>query len=172
MKLLKGLIIWLSLISSSPELHSQIYLQLERANSTETIKFYEGDYLQFKLKEYPKTWRNEEILVIKPEENIIVFEDNFYHIEDLHSIRLSKKWAKSVGTKMMLFSASWFVFGGIGTLASGEGGYKMSEREIIIGGLFASVGYFIRTVFSKKKIKLNKWKRLRIIDLRMSIEPR
>lgn len=170
MKLLKGLIIWLSVFCIHTTLASQIYLQLERSGWTETIKFYEGDILQFKLKEYPKTWRNEEILAIKPDENILVFEDNFYHIDQFHTIRINKKWAKTAGTYMMLFSGSWFTFGGIATLASGEGGYKMSSREIAIGGIFASVGYFLRTLFSRKKFKLNKKKRLRIMDLRMQVD--
>ncbi len=169
MKLLKGLIVWLSIFSWSTTLSSQIYLQLERSGWTETIRFYEGDYLQFKLKEFPKTWRSEEILSIKPEENILVFEDNFYNINQIHSIRINKNWAKAIGPKLMLFSAAWFTYGGIATLASGEGGYKMSSNEIVIGGIIASVGFFIKTLFSKKKFKLNKRKRLRIMDLRMNV---
>jgi len=168
MKLLKGLIICLSVFGFTTTLSSQVYLQLERSGWTETIKFYEGDYLQFKLKKYPKTWRNEEILSIKPKENTLVFEDNFYNINEIHSIRIDKKWSKSVGNIMMLFSASWFTFGGLATVASD--GYKMSAREIVIGGFFGSVGFFIKTLFSRKKFKLNKRKRLRIIDLRMQVD--
>ena len=168
MNLIGRLILWTSiLMCTCSSVNAQIYLQLERANSTKTIKFFVGDILEFKLKEFPKTWRQEEILAIKPEANTIVFEDNFYNISEFHTIRLTKPWAKSIGTNIMYFSAAWFTYGGIATLA--DSGYTMSKDEIIIGGVFAAVGYLIRTLFHKKKIKLNKRKRLRIMDLRMTV---
>lgn len=168
MRLIAKSTIWVSCLFVFSTLSSQIYLQLERANNPKSLKFYENELLEFTLKEYPKTWRYETILAIKPDANTIVFEDNFYNINEIHSIRLRKQWATSIGTNLLYASAAWFTYGAIGSLTSGSQGYKMSSDEILIGVGAATIGYFIRTVLSKKKIKLNSRKRLRIMDIRMS----
>ncbi|MBT8231012.1 MAG: hypothetical protein HKO66_11880 [Saprospiraceae bacterium] len=167
MKFIIRLIICLSILHTTNLCFSQVFLQLEKANSLNSIKFYEGDVIEFKLKAFPKTWRKEELMTIKPEENILVFESTFYKLEEFHSIKLQKPWAKSVGTKLVQFSAAWYLYGGIASVASED--YTMSKDEIIIGGVIAAIGAFVRSAFSKKVFKLNKRKRLRILDLRMSV---
>lgn len=168
MKLFVKSILWIScLFVFSSSSSAQIYLQLERANNPKSLKFYEDQILEFKLNAYPKTWRYETILAIKPDANTLVFEDNFYNINEIHSIRLRQQWATSIGTNLLYASAAWFTYGTIASLTSGSDGYKMSSDEILIGVGAATIGYFMRTVLSKKKIKLNKNRRLRIMDIRM-----
>lgn len=140
---------------------------MEKANSTKTKKFYVGEELQFKLKDFPKTWRKETIVNIIPEENLLVFEDTYHKVTDFSMIRIERPWAKSIGLRLMQFSAALYVYGGLASLVPNE--YKMSEREIVISGIFAGVGFLIRKLFSRKKFKLNKRRRLRIMDLRMSV---
>lgn len=168
MRLIAKLLIWVSCLFVFSSLTSQIYLQLERPNNPKSLKFYEDEIFEFTLKAFPNTWRYETILAIKPDANTLVFEDNFYNIDEFHAIRLRKQWATSIGTNLLYASAAWFTYGAIGSLTSGSDGYKMSSDEILIGATAATIGYFIRTVLSKKKIKLNSRKRLRIMDTRMS----
>ena len=144
--------------------YSQLFLQLERYNNPVSIKFQIDEPLEFRLKEFPKTWRKEVIINLIPEEQLIVFEDSYYHIDEIKEIRRRFPTVKSIGTKLMQFSAAWFVYGGIATLASSD--YQMSASEIIVGATAAGIGYIIRELFSKKKIKLNDRRRLRVMDTR------
>lgn len=143
---------------------AQVYLQLERYNSTKTIKFYAGDILEFRLKEFPETWRKEEIVDLVPDQQLIVFESTYYHIDELKNIRLRFPAVRKIGERMMQFSAAWFVYGAIASLASDT--YNIGPGDVIVGGSFVGVGFLLRDFFSKKKIKLGKRRRLRVMDTR------
>ena len=145
--------------------HAQVFLQLEKFNDPRTIKIQAGEYLTYTLKEYPDVWRKEQIQSIDYEGNMIVFDEGFRTIDEIDQIRLYRGWAKAIGYGLMQFSAGWYLFGGIATLTQSD--YTMSEREIIIGGIFASTGFLIKQLFYKRKIKLGKRHRLRIVDIRM-----
>ncbi|NNE27611.1 MAG: hypothetical protein HKN09_12275 [Saprospiraceae bacterium] len=145
--------------------HAQVFLQLEKYNDPNTIKIQAGEYLSYTLKEYPDVWRKAQIQRIDYEGNLIVFDEGFRTIDEFEKIRLYRGWAKAVGYGLMQFSAGWYLFGGIATLTQSD--YTMSEREIIIGGIFAGVGFLVKQLFYKRTIKLGKRNRLRIVDIRM-----
>ncbi|NNF22396.1 MAG: hypothetical protein HKN67_10660 [Saprospiraceae bacterium] len=145
--------------------NAQVFLQIETRNQPQSIKIPEGEILHFTLKEYPDVWRSERIHSINYEENLIVLEEGFYKIDDIAKVRLFRKWAKGLGYGLMQFSAGWFLYGGIASLASSE--YTMSKREIIIGGAIAAAGFLINKLLYKRNIKLGKQHRLRIVDIRM-----
>lgn len=142
---------------------AQVFLQIEKINSPKTIKLAPGEFLEYTLKEYPDVWRRSEILDLKFDENLIVFEDTYRNLDELDKVRLYRKWAKSTGHGMMQFGGAWFLFGGIASLADPD--YEMSGREVVIGALFAGIGYLIKKIFYKKTLKLTKKARLRIVDL-------
>ena len=144
---------------------AQVFLQLEKFNDPKTIKIQAGQYLSYTLKEYPDVWRREQIQAIDYEGNIIIFDEGFRTLAELDKIRLYRGWAKGVGYGLMQFSGGWYLFGAIATLTQDD--YTMSEREIVIGGLFAGVGLLIKQLFYKRTIKLGKRHRLRIVDIRM-----
>jgi hypothetical protein len=143
---------------------SQVFLQIEKMNSPKSIKLQVGTTLEYTLKEYPDVWRKEVIRAIHYDGNLIVLDEGYRTLDEINQIRLYRPWAKKTGYGLMQFGAGWFLFGGIATLVDSE--YTMSGREIVIGGVFASVGYLIKTLFYKKKLTMGKNARLRIVDIR------
>ena len=162
------LLISFLLLIAALSCQAQIFLQLERFDNPKSKKFQIGEDFEFRLHEYPKTWRKSEMIDLIPEKQLIVFEDTYYSIEEIKDIRLRYPTIKALGTRTMQFSAVWFVYGGVATLASE--GYTMSEREIILGGSVALAGFLLRQFFSKKRVKLGKRKRLRVMDLRFKLD--
>lgn len=144
---------------------AQVFLQIETKNQPQSIKISEGEMLHFTLKEYPDVWRSERIHSINYEENLLILDEGFYMVDEIAKVRLYRKWVKGLGNGLLQFSAGWFVYGGIATLASSE--YNMSRSEVIIGGAIAALGYLIKKLFYKRNIKLGKQHRLRIVDIRM-----
>ncbi len=151
----------------SLQLSSQVYLQLERFNKPSSLKFYEGDRLEYRLKEYPDTWKTNYIIDFKPEEQLVLFKETYYHIDDFSEIKLRYPTIKSIGNKMMMFSSAWYLYGGIATVASD--GFTMSAGEVLIGGSFAAAGLLLKKLFYKRRVRLSKKKRLRVMDLRFNI---
>jgi len=145
---------------------AQVYLQLEKFNTPKSRKFYLGDQLEFRVKAYPDTWRRAELIRFVPEEQIVVFDDVFYKTDEFKDIMLRFPAVKKLGTRTLQASGTWFIFG---ALASGTvSNYNMGYGEVIIGATAALTGLILRTVFSKKKVRLNKRRRLRVIDTRFS----
>lgn len=165
---MKYLVSFFLLFLVTDQIKSQVFLQLERRNSAETIKLPEGTILEYTTKEYPNVWHREEIVSLIPEEQVLVLEEGFKNIDELAKIRRYRPWAKSVSYGLLQFSAGWYLYGAIATLVDEE--YKMSKDEIIIGGVFAAIGYLIKKIFYKRTIKLGKLHNLRIVDLRMNVK--
>jgi len=146
------------------QLNSQIYLQLERFNNPQSKKFGIGDNLEFRLKEFPDTWRKLEIRDLKPEEQLILFEDKYYNVDEFSELRLRYPVVKSLGIKFMQFSVVWFTYGGVATIFDED--FTIGKNEIILGASFAVTGLVMSTLLNKFKVKLGKRKRLRVMDLR------
>lgn len=160
MKLLNSLLLlcFLPLICNS-----QIFLQIEEKNNPETKKIGIGNTLTFKLKKYPDTWRTQKVFDLMPEEKTVVLDENFFNVSEFSQLRFYRNWAKGLGYKMMQVSAVWYVYGGIATLADSE--YKMSNKDIVIGGAAAVSGYLLKLLFYKRNMRLGKNFNLRIVDL-------
>ena len=161
MKFYKFLIIPFLLATN---LYGQVFLQIEKANSPNTIKLTEGTILEYALKEYPDVWRKGTIQEIIPETDLILFGDNYYKPEALAALRFNRPVISGIGKKLMQVSAVWYVYGGIASLTSE---YNMSGGEMIFGASVAAFGFLIKKLFSKRKMKLGKRRNLRIVDLRM-----
>jgi hypothetical protein len=161
MKFYKFLIIPFFLLSN---LYGQVFLQIEKANSPKTIKYTEGTILEYSLKEYPDVWRKSTIQEIIPETGYILFDDNYHKPEAIAALRFNRPMVSGIGKKLMQVSAVWFVYGGIASLTPE---YNMSTDEMIIGASAATLGFLIKKIFGKRKMKLGKHRNLRIVDLRM-----
>jgi hypothetical protein len=165
LKFLLSLIIFISLCSS---IQAQVFLQLERFNNPKSKKFNIGDNLEFRLKSFPDTWQSKQILDLKHDEQIIVFEDQYYSIEEIKDMRLRYPAVKGIGKRLVQFSAVYFVYGGIASLVDDE--FSIGKSEAIFGGSFALAGIILNQFFSKKIIRLSNRKRLRVMDLRFKID--
>jgi len=141
-----------------------IYLQIEEINSTDVIKYYPGDKLKFSTIEYPKAWHTETIKEIRPEEKLIILSTGYIRPEDIHSIQRTNRGANIMGHVLDKFAAGWFVFGAYATVV--DTGYKMSVREMVIGGIAIATGWLIRKLFGKKNYPMGKFYRVRIMDIR------
>ena len=164
---LKFLLSLLFVLTVNPDLSlAQVHLQLERFNNPKSLKFYAGQTLEFKLKEYPDSWKKFEILDMKAEENILVLEDRFYKLDEFSEIRIRHPFVKSFGKRLVQFSGVWFAYGGIASVASEN--YTIGGAEIITGLSAGLAGLLMNKLFDKRKLKLSNKKRLRIVDTRFS----
>ena len=163
MKFLSLLIFFV--FNNSIELCSQIYLQIETKNNPKTSKLYQGMLIEYARKDYPKIWRKSEIMGIIPETDLLLMEDNYIKPSDIVALRYDRPVVSGIGKKMMQASAVWFVYGGLATLGIDD--YTISTREIVYGVSAASIGYLLRKIFGKRKMKIGNRRRLRIVDIRM-----
>ncbi len=141
-----------------------IYIQVEEINSTDLIKYYLGQTLTYSTKEYPDTWRKSKIVNIIPEDNLIVLQDNYLRPEEIHSLQRNNKGVLIFGHALSKFAAGWLVFGAYASIA--DQGYKMSWTEVVIGVVAAFIGKGMRKLFGKKKYPMDKFYRVRIMDIR------
>lgn len=155
--------------------HSQIYLQLERYNSPKTIKFIEGDVLEFRLHEYPHTWRRGTLDLIMLEEESIILEGGIYKLNELKDIRITRHNLRMLGTRFYQFAVVWSSFAAIADLTNApvalgqEDSFKIGIDTAAIAVGSALLGFLARSVFGRKKYKLGKNSRLRFVDLRLSV---
>lgn len=148
---------------------SQIFLQLESSTSVKSQKFAVGDVLEYSTVEFPKDFYKSEIIELDPEMNIILFDDGYFKLDQLYKLKFERSKVKMFGAGLLQFSAGWFLYGGLATLT--QDNFTMDKGQIIIGAVIAAVGYGIRKIFGKRRVKLGKKNRLRIVDLRFSVEP-
>jgi len=160
---MKFLISLVLILSSIAPIYSQLFLQIEEKNNPKTKKIPIGSTLNFKLKAYPDTWRTQKIFDLLPEENTIVFDENFFKPSEISNLRFYRNWTKGFGYKLMQASAAWYVYGGIATLAVDN--YTMSKRDVVIGGVAATTGFLLKTLFYKRNMRIGKNFNLRIVDL-------
>ncbi len=147
----------------STQLHSQVYLQLEKFNSLKTIKFEPGSELEFRLHAYPDTWRQGTLSDILVNEQVIILDGDIFKLDDLKDIRIFKPWAHRLGVSLQQFAGAWTLYAVVLQLV---GEFEIGRDTVIIGAGSYGIGWLIKKIFGKKKFKLGKNSRLRIVDLR------
>lgn len=151
------------------KLNAQIYLQLEKANTTKVIKFSTGDRVFFRTARYGDEWQSGNIYRILPEEKALVFDDRITYLQDITHFKYYRAWPNGIGTNLMRFSGAWFVFAGIieGGTALGvlESNYRFGADTAIIGGTAFLTGFLTKKIWATAVRKMNDRNRLRIIDL-------
>ena len=156
-------------------LDAQIFLQLERFNSPKTIKFIEGDRLEFRIHDYPKTWRRGTLDRIMLEEEVIVLDGDIFKLEAIKDIRFTKHGAILFGKRMYQFATVWSTFAIIADLANLPAGFGEDETfeigidTVAVAAGAGLIGLFLQKVIGKKKYKLGKNSRLRFVDLRLTV---
>lgn len=156
---LLGLILFLGF---SNILFGQKFLQIEKYGSAKVKKYYIGDNLNYQLKG-DKNWYIGTIQDLIIDENIILLENRYVNMEDIKTIRKSRRWSKSVGNQLYLFAGSWLVFSGLGTLV----GWEIRWDTVIIPASALASGWLIKRIFKYKKYKIGKKRRLRMLDISM-----
>lgn len=160
------LFIWVLLPVSGD---SQMYLQLERANSIKVIKFAPGDKIFFRTSKFGDSWQQGNIYRILPEENALVFDDRITYLKDITHFKYYRAWPNGIGTNLMRFGAAWFVFAGIieggRSLGVLDTNYKFGTDTAIVGGTALLTGFLTKKIWATAIKKMNDKNRLRIIDL-------
>ena len=158
---------FLVLLMSCFSLHAQIFLNLEFPNKAETIKYRAGHVIHFKHASFPDSWRKEKIVTIVPDKSLLVLENDILHLDQIIAIRQYNPWANYLSKSLYIFSSQWVIIGGIATLFLD---YDPSIKDLIIPVATAGIAWIVQKLFYKTNFKIGKNCRLRIIDLRMSIE--
>lgn len=161
--LLLGIILVACFGIGSVEVEAQIVLYVEIMTEEKPIKYYEGQYLMFKTKDYPDEWQDIKITRLIDEEKIILFEGGMLNLEDIIAIRRTRPWATTIGYMLQTFGVAWFAFGGVAHFTTSSFDFGMDT--FVIGGTALASGWLIRKLFKYKKYKIGKKVRLKILDL-------
>ncbi len=143
---------------------AQVYLQVEKFNSPQTIKLIVGSPLEFRIHAYPKTWRKGTIDYILYDEQTIAVDGDIFHVDELKDIRFDRPWAKQIGASLITFSGVWFTYGLL--ITAFDDNFEFGVDTVVVGAGSFVIGYILRKFFGKKKFKLGKNSRLRVVDLR------
>lgn len=171
--LLSSLLPFLFLLFSIQDVEAQLYLQIEIFNSAKTIKFVPGDVIRFKTNEFPKNWQTARLEEILLKDNVVVLGGVIYQLDDFKELKTFRSWAHSTSWMLNRFGITWFVFAGIADLANLQAGpetFKIGADTVAIGGAAFGLAAIIKYGFGKKRYKLGRNSRLRLIDLRFSLD--
>ncbi len=166
-------IILLGLLSLATPTQAQVYLQVEIFNSAKTIKFVPGDLIRFKTKAFPKDWQTGVLEQILLEDNAVVLPGVIFSLDDFKELKILRGWAHTSSYMLNRFGIAWFVFAGIADLANLPAGpttFKIGPDTVAIGGAAFGLAAIIKYGFGKKRYKLGKNSRLRLVDLRFSVD--
>ena len=168
--------ILLSLVLIAYTTNAQKALQYEKGASLNTIKFYIGDEIRFRLTE-SDIWYTRIIYDIDLESNSILIEntkDNnpvLIPIKDISHIKIKNrnKLGRIVG--QTLFTGGLNVILGSVALSRQDIIPPLSQdlTPIATGAAGAGIGFLLWKLFSKEGVKLNSRKRLRLIDTTLYI---
>lgn len=142
---------------------AQVVLYMEIMTEIKPIKYYEGQTLMFKSKEFPEDWRMVKIERLMDEEKLILFDGGMLKLEDIIEIRRTRPWSKVVGYMLQTFGVAWFGFGGLAHFTTDN--FNFGVDTAVIGGTAIVSGYLIRKIFKYKKYKVGRKVRLKILDL-------
>lgn len=155
------LIIFSFLISHMVQ--GQKVLLLEDRAEIRPIKFYEGQEIDVKLKEYPKDWETLKIERFLDEEQIIVAENGMYKLSEISHVRIERKIIKNIYLATTSLAVSGLVFGGIGELYNGRPAGALGVA--VLSGIVYGTGWLINKLLRYRKYKLGNKYRLKILDV-------
>jgi hypothetical protein len=142
--------------------YAQKALLLEKEGTFRTRKFYIGDHLVYKLKQDTEQWLDEVIIELELESGTIFFENRTVNVNQIYAVQI-----RDAGNFMRQLSAILTTFSysvGFWSLVSLAFDDAVTPAWIGIGlGSFIA-GQLLRITFFKT-YKLNRRKRLRLIDL-------
>lgn len=155
------LLFFLFLFTTLP-VHAQKVLQIEKRGTIKTKKIYLGEPLTYRLKG-SKDWQTETIIDIKVEEELIIFSDHFIKVSDIKTLKSYKnaRMANSVEKSLYTFAASWLLFSLGGTLA----GEPLNDLTWKVPVSSTILGWSFKKIFTTRKYRIGKKRRLRVLDL-------
>ena len=158
-----GIIFTISFLVCSQKANAQVVLYVELMTEYKPIKYYEGQILMFKTKDYPEEWQKITIERLMDEEKILLYNGGMVKLSDIIEIRRTRPWATVGGYMLQTFGVAWFGFGGLAHFTTDN--FDFGVDTLVIGGTAIISGWLLRKLFKYKKYKIGKKVRLKILDL-------
>ena len=158
-----GAVIILTGIINPTISEAQVVLYIEIMTEIKPIKYYEGQELMYKSKEFPEDWQKIRIERILEEDKVILYNGGMLQLEDIIQIRRTRPWAIAAGYMLQTFGVAWFGFGGIAHFTTDS--FDFGVDTLVIGGTAIVSGWLIKKLFKYKNYKIGKKVRLKILDV-------
>jgi hypothetical protein len=146
--------------------NAQKVLQLEKGGVQRTVKIHIGETITFKLKNDDTGWYERTIFDIYPNTGHLNLEGVQVHIDSIAKLKFEKRpfVPHLVGTALQGGGANMILFDlSRGLIWDKERG--VDGGTIISGAANIGIGTLLKKIFSRKKFKVTKRKRLRLLDL-------
>lgn len=141
---------------------AQKFLQLEKANRAQTIKFYAGQDLTYRLKGKTE-WYTSTITDVQMDSQRVALDLKVVPVADIEAVRLQYPGIlRSMGPGLMIFGASWAGFSLIGAAFDD---YKLTAGTAIVSGTALATGFTLHQIFKAKRVKLGERRRLRAVEV-------
>ncbi|MEM9545513.1 MAG: hypothetical protein AAGA77_06045 [Bacteroidota bacterium] len=157
------MILLFMLLTPFQKVQAQVVLYMEIMSEDKPIKYYEGQTLMYKSKEFPDDWQTIKIERILDEEKIILYDGGMLQLDNIKTIRRTRGWAKAIGYMLQTFGLAWLGWGSIASVTTDNVDFTLDTA--LTGGTALLSGYLIRKLFYYKNYKVGRRVRLKILDL-------
>ena len=153
------------MLSFSITSEAQIVLNFERVNKAKAQKYFIGDEITYR-KFGEKEFQTATIIKLIEKEEIIVLDRQYINVADIEALRTynNRGWSRRLGNQLYGLAGGWLLFTAGDELISPN--YTADwEMAAYVSGSAILTGILIQTIFKRKTHKLDKWKRLRVLNL-------
>ncbi|MFK7809722.1 MAG: hypothetical protein AB8F74_18090 [Saprospiraceae bacterium] len=164
---MKYLLLFSFLLSCGFSATAQKFIQMEKYGSAKVKKYYIGDELTYKLKEFPDTWTTSVIEDIVMEENLVIFSNRTVNLKELISIRSFEpaRWSAPIAKNLYRFGLSWGVLSLLAPLA----GTPLTWAAAIVPAVAFVTGFLLKKIFRHRTYKLGKKRWLRMLNMNQEL---
>ncbi|MBK9152356.1 MAG: hypothetical protein IPM26_15865 [Saprospiraceae bacterium] len=141
---------------------SQVLMQLEIFKEVKAIKYYPGDVIHYKVKQFPKDWRQSKIERILFDEKMLITNDGLVKLEDITEFRVYKPNVYALGLRLIQAGVVWWTYGAIIHIFTEN---KFTWSTFAIGATAAGIGFILKKWVSRRTFKIKKNANLRILDV-------
>ena len=162
--IIKYYILILAITAISTSCFAQKYIQLEKKNSMNLVKFHIGDEMTYQTLFGGRKWYKSKILGLDRDQGIVYFEKGIIKFSQIKSVKTfrNRKWSTIWAYKLRLFAVSWNVYA-LADAAYGDADWKING---IVAGSSIGLSIPLEVFFKSKKHKLHKKRfNLRMMDL-------
>jgi len=144
--------------------HAQKVLQIEKRNSPKTTKLFIGDAFSYRLygTERFRTAYIEDLLV---EEKLIATVDRYIPMDSIAALRYDQSFGKIARVSLYTFGAAWSGLALVGTATDKNPDTSYRWSDAIVTGTSGVLGWLSGKLFSGRKLKMGKKRRLRMLNL-------
>jgi len=153
------------LVISGTSLSAQRVLLLERTGQTKSDRLSEGDELTFRMRG-DKFWQQGLISELRPDIQAMVINDRYIMLEEVDALKFSgSRFANGVGLSLITFGVGWSAFAVVGYNTDGNPETNYGQFDLAVTLTAVGTGFLLRRLFASRKFRLNKRRRLRVVDL-------